>query len=99
MSDRLPLLTGDESTKEFESEVDSFLAFAGAGQLGSTDVFIAVMGMTGSGKSTFHIPVCQQDSLNRPWPPLLYTKDFHSYLSIWNDTSSLDRHPRIRRHA
>ncbi|CZR55862.1 uncharacterized protein PAC_05750 [Phialocephala subalpina] len=53
MSNQAPLLTGDEATKEFESEVDSFLAFAGAGQLGSTDVFIAVMGMTGSGKSSF----------------------------------------------
>ncbi|KAE8441875.1 hypothetical protein EG329_004231 [Mollisiaceae sp. DMI_Dod_QoI] len=47
------MLTSDQCTKEFEDEVESFLDFIGATQLGSNDVFIAVMGMTGSGKSTF----------------------------------------------
>lgn len=34
MSSQATLLTGDEATQEFENEVDSFLAFAGAGQIG-----------------------------------------------------------------
>ncbi|KAI1778598.1 P-loop containing nucleoside triphosphate hydrolase protein [Hypoxylon cercidicola] len=52
-----------DTTVFFQEEVENFMQFTGAEQAKSNSVFIAVMGMTGSGKSSFISAVTGRDDV------------------------------------